>query len=179
MSFASLRVSEIDGLSGGMTSVNGCEDMSLVSCVTGAWLVLPYCGCVRLPVSQSRLHRPCFHLLDEILFCFFMLGALCLCRIQSELCVVCLRSFLISINNPEAQLWATRSQRTKGQLPPLCCQNISCLCTRRPNRNTDTELEELDKAALIARQGEEHGRLVPQGLCTPLPPCLGEDSEES
>ena len=37
-----------------------------------------------------------------------------------------------------------------------------------PNRNAETELEETQKVAWIAKQRGEHSRLVPQGLC-PLP----------
>ena len=45
-----------------------------------------------------------------------------------------------------------------------------------PSRNLETELEETEKVALVARQREEHSRLVPPGLC-PWPPLKG--SEES
>ena len=56
-----------------------------------------------------------------------------------------------------------------------CCQNISCLCTPMPNRNAETELQETEKVALIARQRREHSRLAPQGLC----PHLGRGGEKS
>ena len=57
----------------------------------------------------------------------------------------------------------------------ICCPNIDCLCIVMPNRNAETELKESENVALIARQREEHSRLVPQGLCPP--PSL-EGSEE-
>ena len=37
-----------------------------------------------------------------------------------------------------------------------------------PNRNVESELEETEKVALIARQRGGHSRLVPQGLCPTL-----------
>ena len=41
---------------------------------------------------------------------------------------------------------------------------VCCLCTPMPKRNTETELEETENVALIARQRGDT-QLVPQGLC--------------
>ena len=42
-----------------------------------------------------------------------------------------------------------------------------------PNRNAETELEETEKVALIARRGGDYSRLVSQGLCAPATPLEG------
>ena len=57
------------------------------------------------------------------------------------------------------------------------CRNIGCLYTPMPNRNTEAELEETEKEALISRQRGEPSRLMHQGPCPPHP--LGGGSEES
>ena len=56
----------------------------------------------------------------------------------------------------------SRGHRKRDLNILCCCQNLGCLCIPMPNRNAETELEETEKVALMARQrGETAGALVP------------------